>query len=110
MAGLPPVDLSRSGSDLVLTVSLPGVRPEDFRISLTGGREVHIEGTRHYRHSLPPEQLSLAERPYGPFSRKVPLPMPVNAGRAVVSFEHGVLTARLPIDAAQVRVEWDRQG
>ncbi len=108
--GVPPVDLLRSGEELVLTISLPGLRPEDFRISLSGNRDLVVEGVRHYRHPVSQEQLVLSERPYGPFGRKIPLPYPVDAGRTQVAFENGVLTARLPIAAGRVGLQWDRAG
>lgn len=107
---MPPVDLCRSGEELVLTISLPGLRPEDFRVFLSGNREICLEGLRHYRHPVPQEYLALSERPYGPFARKVPLPLPVTAGRAKVTFEQGVLTARLPIEADRVQLRWHGEG
>lgn len=108
--GMPPVDLSRSGDELVLAIALPGLRPEDFRISLNGNRELLIEGFRHYRHPVPAEQLAVSERPYGPFARKVPLPLPVVPARARVSFSNGVLTARLPVEANRLELRWAGQG
>lgn len=104
----PPMDLTRAGEFLVLTVSLPGVRAGDFRISLVGNRQVYIEGTVPYRHPLPRESLVLAERAYGPFSRTLQLPLPVDAQAAGVSFERGVLTARLPLQCQRVALDWDR--
>lgn len=106
----PPVDIAREADHLVVTVSLPGVRPGDFRISLVGDRQMYIEGNVHYRHAVPREALALCERPYGPFNRTVPLPLPVQTEGAGIRFEHGVLTARLPLRLVRLPLHWQGAG
>ncbi|HWI66691.1 MAG TPA: Hsp20/alpha crystallin family protein [Symbiobacteriaceae bacterium] len=102
----PPLDLVREGDFLVLSIWLPGLRPEDFRVSLSGNRQVTVEGTAQYRHPVPREQLSLSERLYGPFSRTLQLPLPVDPAGATISFNGGVFSARLPIKASRVALTW----
>lgn len=103
----PPVDLLRVGNFLILLVSLPGLRPGDFRISLVGDRQISLEGTAHYRHPVAQESLALAERPYGPFTRTIPLPLPVQSRGATVDFRDGVLTARFPLQLQRVPLHWE---
>lgn len=102
----PPVDLARTGDQLILFVSLPGVKPSDLRVSMVGDRQVFLEGTVAYRHPLPRESLALGERAYGPFSRTVQLPLPVDPGRVAVSFRDGVLKVDLPIRTTAVQLNW----
>lgn len=102
----PPVDLVRRGDRLLLLASLPGVKPSDLRVSIVGDRQVLLEGTVAYRYPLPRENLSLNERTYGPFSRTVHLPLPVDPGRVAVSFQDGVLTVDMGVRAEAVRLTW----
>ena len=102
----PPVDLVRADDHLIMTVSLPGFKPSDFRMSLVGDRQVYIEGTAQYRHPVPRESLALAERPYGPFQRTVHLPFPVQAQGVRVHLVDGVLTASLPIRRQVLPLQW----
>lgn len=104
----PSADLTREGDSLVLVVSLPGVRAGDFRISLVGNRQVYIEGAVPYRHPAPAESLALAERQYGPFSRTIHLPLPVDPGRVAVQFERGILKARLPLQMQRIPLHQDQ--
>lgn len=106
----PPADLYREGNALVLVVALPGLTAGDFRISLVGNRQVYIDGTAPYRHPVPPESMALAERSYGPFSRKIDLPLPVDARGARLRFERGILTARLPLQMHRLRLQWPEGG
>lgn len=103
----PAIDLVREGDSLALAISLPGMRAGDFRISVVGNRQIYIEGIIPYRHPAPRETLALAERPYGPFSRTINLPLPVDPGRVTVRFERGTLKARLPLQMHRVHLHWD---
>ncbi|MGE5675254.1 MAG: Hsp20/alpha crystallin family protein [Mycobacterium leprae] len=103
---VPPVDLNREGNHLVLTVSLPGLRAGDFRLSLVGSRQVYIDGTVPYLHPVPQDSLKLAERTYGPFSRRIDLPLPVDSRGAQLRFEQGILRARLPLLLQRIPLNW----
>lgn len=102
----PPVDLVRRGDRLILLASLPGVRPSDLRVSIVGDRQLVLEGEVAYRHPLPRENLALNECTYGPFSRTVHLPLPVDAGGVAVTLQDGVLTVDMRMRAEAVRLQW----
>lgn len=102
----PPVDLVRRGDRLILLAAVPGVRPSDVWVSIVGDRQVLLEGTVAYRHPLPRESLALGERTYGPFSRTVHLPLPVDAGQVAVSLQDGVLTLDMRVRAEAVHLHW----
>lgn len=106
----PPVDMAREGAWLVLTAALPGLRPEDFRVSLVGLRQIYIEGTVPYRHPVPREGLALQERAVGPFSRTIDLPLPVDAGGAEIRFQDGLLTVRLHLTLQRIPLRWGGSG
>ena len=92
----PPVNVFRSGDDVVIRVEVPGFAPEDLSIesrgqtlSVTGKRtEEPAEGAYHRR-----------ERFSGEFSRSLQLPRDVDPSQAVASCKHGVLTVRVPARA-----------
>ena len=128
------LDLAEHENELVVTASLPGVRPEDVDISiqdnvLTIQGEVREERGQPTQTATPTQQgregaqangthstpageqagqpqgqqqgrgqaqYHYRERRFGRFLRQVSLPVAVNADQAEASFEHGVLTLRLP--------------
>jgi HSP20 family protein len=90
------VDVRENEDQYVVEASLPGVKPEDVQIQVTGDT-VTIRGeTREEREQRRGENVLMRERRMGSFSRSLRLPMPINAERAEAHFEHGVLTLTLP--------------
>lgn len=93
------VDMYETDNDLVVTTSLPGVRPEDVEITITGDvlcmrAESKVENTdkdASYFHQ---------ERRYGACQRSVVLPVEVQSDKAEAKFKDGVLTLTLPKSAA----------
>ena len=68
----PPINVFRDQQgDMVIRAELPGVKPEDFNLTVEGGR-LTISGERH------PEPFEGSyhrrERPFGKFSRSIQLP------------------------------------
>ena len=90
-----PVDVVEEGDSYVISAELPGVKPEDIDISVTGntltikgemGDTIEQEGERyHYR-----------ERRYGSFQRSVRLPNTLDTDKVEASFENGVLNISIP--------------
>lgn len=93
----PAIELVREADALLLLISLPGVKAGDFRLSLIGNRQVHIEGNLPERHPVPGEYLVQAEQPGGLFARTVDLPIPVDGEHASTSLHNGLLWLRLPL-------------
>jgi HSP20 family protein len=93
----PPVNVFRSGDEVVIRVEVPGFAPEDLSIesraqtlTISGKRseEPAAQGAYHRR-----------ERFAGEFSRSLQLPRDVDPSLAVASCKHGVLTLRVPARA-----------
>ncbi|MBI4495016.1 MAG: Hsp20/alpha crystallin family protein [Chloroflexi bacterium] len=94
------MDLYEHGDTYTMEVPLPGVRPEDVEISVTGNTitlsgEIPCPTTQEGG----PTYL-LHERPCGKFRRTVTLPNEVDSGTAQATFEHGLLRLTLPKAAA----------
>lgn len=90
-----PLDLRDEGDQYVVTAVLPGIRPEDIEVRVSGNRleirgEMREETEREVGHWL------LRERDIGRVERIETLPGRVDAEQASTHYEHGVLTVRLP--------------
>ncbi|HXW04007.1 MAG TPA: Hsp20/alpha crystallin family protein [Vicinamibacterales bacterium] len=92
----PPMDVSESAASLDLTVDLPGVVPEDVRVTLTGAL-LTISGTKRPARCQHHEAaFHLVERSFGRFARAVRLAGAFDAGRATARLIAGELHVRLP--------------
>ncbi|HYM16346.1 MAG TPA: Hsp20/alpha crystallin family protein [Dehalococcoidia bacterium] len=90
-----PVDLYETNDEVVVKASLPGVRPEDIEISVTG-QVITIKGETKEEHEDKSQNYYRHERRSGTFMRQLQLPSEVDSGKAAASFEHGVLRLALP--------------
>lgn len=95
-AGLP-LDIYQTEDELVLKASIPGWKPEDIDISVSGDT-LTIRGEIEERRESEEEgvQYLVRERRYSSFSRSLSLPTSVEAEKAAAEFENGVLTLTLP--------------
>jgi len=98
-----PLDVYETGDDVVVTATVPGVKPEDIDITVQGDL-LTIRGETKSDESVGDEKYHRRERAFGRFSRQVVLPTSVDSGKAEATFEHGVLHLRLPkAEAAKER-------
>ena len=91
-----PLDVYETESEVVLKAAVPGMKPEDLDVSITGDvltikgeykQEPDAEKTRNYIRQ---------ERRYGSFSRTLTLPTAIDANNVTATFENGVLTLEMP--------------
>jgi HSP20 family protein len=90
-----PLDLYETKDDVVVDAALPGVKPEDIDISVTG-QLVTIKGEAKEEHEEKAQNFYRHERSHGSFVRQVTLPSEVDSAKADARFEDGVLRLRLP--------------
>jgi HSP20 family protein len=90
-----PLDVYETGDDVVVTTSVPGVKPEDLEITVQGD-VLMIRGETKADETVGDEKYHRRERSYGRFGRQVVLPVGVDSSKAEAHFEHGELTLRLP--------------
>jgi HSP20 family protein len=100
----PPVDISTKGDDLVVSVDLPGLKPEEVQIEAEDNRLI-IRGEHRDERSDKDEDKGYwySERSYGSFYRAIPLPAGVNADNAQAYFNNGVLELTLPGAAKKLK-------
>ena len=90
-----PLDVLDTGQALVIQTNLPGVKPEEVNISVTGNT-LTIKGSLQERHEFEGAHYLRHERRTADFSRTVNLPVEVDAERGEARFKDGVLTLTLP--------------
>jgi len=89
------VDMYQTVDDVIVKASVPGVKPEDIDVSITGDM-LTIKGEFKQDQKVEQDQYFYQERRFGQFCRQVTLPTRVKADKAQAEFEHGVLTLKLP--------------
>ena len=96
LVGAPETDVMETEREIRVVTEMPGLKPDDVEVDVENNvltirgekREERTEGEGGKYH--------LAERRYGTFARSFVLPRDVDADRIEASFEHGVLTVRIP--------------
>jgi HSP20 family protein len=91
----PALDISERRDAYVVTVEVPGVKPEDLDITLEDGL-LTIQGERQFTSESSEEQYHRVERSSGAFRRSITLPAHVMADAVEASMEDGVLRILVP--------------
>ena len=103
----PALDITTTPDELVVKASLPGWKPEDVEITLTGSTltisaEVKEEARREE------ESWILNEIRRASFSRTLELPEGLLGDQATATYEHGILTLHIPkaeaVKPKQIRI------
>jgi HSP20 family protein len=91
----PNADVTETDTSLVVRVELPGVAPEDLKVTVNGNNLV-LSGEK--KAPGPPERRSFqqAERSFGPFRRVIQLGVPVNTRQAEAVLADGLLRINFP--------------
>ena len=92
--GQPAVNVWETADAVVAELEVPGVKNDQIDISV-----VENELTlRIQRPEMPSEEITFhrRERPSGPLTRVLRLPVPVDADRVSAELREGVLTVTLP--------------
>jgi HSP20 family protein len=92
---VPAVDIFEEPEAIRITAEVPGVKPEDVKISLENN-VLTIRGTKEQVAAERTERVHRYERTYGAFERSFALPATVDAGAIKATYEHGILTVTLP--------------
>jgi len=103
-----PVDMYQTADDVVVKAALPGIKPEEVDITITGDT-LTIRGEQKEEQEVKEDDYFYKERRYGTFSRSVAMPVKVKSDKAEAVFENGVLTLTLPkaeeIKPKQIKVK-----
>lgn len=91
----PAVDIFETADGLRVIAELPGVKPEQVKVSVEEGI-LTLRGEKSQVAEEKTESVHRYERSYGSFQRSFQLPTSVDADRIDAKLEHGVLTITLP--------------
>jgi len=94
-AWLPSVDVFEDKESLKIVAELPGLKPEDVKITLENGT-LTLRGEKKQVAEEKTERVHRYERSYGSFERSFALPKTVDADKVSATFENGVLSVTLP--------------
>jgi len=96
-----PLDVTTTAEELVVEASLPGIKPEDVEITVENGT-LTISGKTAEETRSEEGSYLVQEIRRGTFSRSVTLPNGLEPDKATATFEHGMLSLRIP-KAEQVK-------
>jgi HSP20 family protein len=94
-AWAPALDISERKDAYLVTVELPGLKPEDLDITMEDGL-LTIQGERQFTSESSEQQYHRVERSSGAFRRAITLPAHVMADAVEASMEDGVLRILVP--------------
>ncbi len=90
-----PIDMYRTGDNIVIRALVAGVNPEDLDIAITRDM-VTIRGVREEDQEAPDEDYHFRELYWGTFSRTIVLPEEIVIDEATAKEKHGLLIITLP--------------
>jgi HSP20 family protein len=94
-AWAPSVDIYENKDQIVLEAELPGMRQEDFDLSIENN-VITLRGERKFEKVDETDNYHRVERSYGSFTRSFTLPQTVSAEGATADYSNGVLRVTLP--------------
>ena len=90
-----PIDMYQTNDDVVVKAVVPGIRPDEVEINVTGD-VLTIRGEVQQEQEPKERAWHLREHRFGSFERSVALPVSVVSDKATAEFENGILTITLP--------------
>jgi HSP20 family protein len=89
------LDVYDQDDAVVVEVTVPGVKPEDIDVRITGD-VLSIRAESKQEKTVSEDRYSYKERSYGVMQRSITLPASVDPDKAEAKLEHGVLKLTLP--------------
>ncbi|MCR4401017.1 MAG: Hsp20/alpha crystallin family protein [Syntrophomonadaceae bacterium] len=90
-----PADITEDEKNYYVKAELPGMSPENIKISYSGGR-LTIQGEKSQETKKEGATWVWMERSYGSFSRTFTLPTAVKEDAIKATYKQGVLEVTLP--------------
>jgi HSP20 family protein len=106
--GYMAMDVHQTDDAIIVTSAMPGVKPDDVDIAITG-ETVTIKGETRQEEEVKEDNYLLKERQYGTYSRTLQMPVQIQGDKAEATFEDGILTLTLPkaeeVKPKQIKVQ-----
>jgi HSP20 family protein len=91
----PSVDIYENKDQIVLEAELPGMKQEDFDLSIENN-VITLRGERSFEKKEDSDNYHRVERSYGSFTRSFTLPQTVSGEGVTAEYSNGVLRVTLP--------------
>jgi HSP20 family protein len=92
---IPACDVFEDQDAVKIVAEVPGVGPEDVKISLENNL-LTIRGEKRQQAEEKTERVHRYERTYGSFERAFSLPTTVDPEKIAASYANGILTVTIP--------------
>ena len=91
----PSVDIFENKDQIVLEAELPGMKQEEFDLSIENN-VITLRSERRFEKTDETDNYHRVERSYGAFTRSFTLPQTVSGEGATAEYSNGVLRVTLP--------------
>ncbi len=91
----PSVDIYENKDQIVLEAELPGMKREDFDLSIENN-VITLRGERRFEKQDEGDNFHRVERSYGSFARSFTLPQTVQTDQVAAEYRNGVLRVTMP--------------
>lgn len=91
----PLADIAEDKANYFITLDLPGIKPEDVKITVNNGK-LQISGERNSESESTEKNYHRVERSYGRYYRSFTLPDSVDVEQINADFHNGQLTITAP--------------
>ena len=112
-AWAPSVDIYENKDQIVLEAELPGMKQEDFDLSIENN-VLTLRGERKFEKTDETDNYHRVVRSYGAFTRSFTLPPTVSSEGATAEYNNGVLRVTLPkreeVKARRIEVSGTQAG
>lgn len=92
---LPSLDILGNDTEVIVKVAAPGFKPDELQATVSGST-LTVRGERSEKQEKTENNYYWREMSSGSFTRSVSLPAPIDANKAVASFENGILSIHMP--------------
>jgi len=91
----PAIDMYQTDNDVVVKAALPGFKPDEVQINVTGDI-LTIKGEVKHEEEKKDKSWHIREQRWDSFERSLRLPTGVISDKAKADFDNGILTISLP--------------
>ena len=92
---VPAANVAETETGYEVTIELPGMKPEEFKVELKNG-ELWVTGEKREEKEEKGRTFHRVERTYGEFCRAIPLPGEVAEAKIEAEYKEGVLKILVP--------------
>lgn len=104
LATIPPVNITENKDEFTVTLAVPGMKKDDFKIDVEGNM-MTISSEKEEKKEEKDKKFTRQEYSYSSFSRSFTLPDEVNKEKIDARYDNGVLILTLPVKQSARKTE-----